>query len=133
MPSHSKINALCEGHLISSLMPRKSQSRKGPWSPPCFPVHTWGSLSPRAVPESPTPLSVLAHKQRAPSAFSLTASRVSLYELYHPAMQIIPANWDLLPFTCLLWYHTSTHCTLPLVHNIHTVKAQSGATSLLCF
>lgn len=59
------------------------------------------------------------HEHRVPSAFSPTSFQVSLHKLYHPATQIVPAHWDLLPFTCLLWYHTTTNCTFPFIHNIH--------------
>lgn len=54
MPPHSNINTLCEEQLPSPLMPRRSHSRKGPWSPLWFPGHTWAPLSPRAVSPSPT-------------------------------------------------------------------------------
>lgn len=94
--------------------------QKGALVPSVFPRAHMGFREPQgSVTISHTPPSVLAHEQRAPSALSPTAPQVSLYELYHPGMQIVTIHWDLLPFTCLLWYHTSTNCTLPFIHNIH--------------
>lgn len=44
--------------------------------------------------------------------------RLSLYELYHPSLQIITSNFDLLPFTSLFLYCKSTNYMLRLIHNL---------------
>lgn len=111
-------------------MPCKSQ--KGALVLSVFPSAHMGFPEPQgSVRVSHTPLPVLAHEQRALSVSSPTAFQVSLQELYQSAMQILTTNWDLLPLPCLHWYHTSTNCTLPFVHNIHRESPEQHGFSVL--
>lgn len=107
----------------------KGQSWKGPRSPLCFPGHTGGSLGPRAVSQCPTLhcASCLTSKGLLP----LAPLQVTLQELSYPAMQSFTANWDFLPFACLLWHHSSTSCTLPSIHNIHRESPEWNHFSIM--